>query len=75
MLDTGIGIAPESLGRVVEPFFQIDSVLTRKFEGTGLGLPISKAFVELHDGSLKIKSKPGVGTIITLNFPAERVRN
>ena len=71
--DTGIGIEPENIAKALEPFTQVDSTLARKFEGTGLGLPITKALVELPDGTLEITSEVGVGTRVIIHFPAERV--
>ena len=70
--DTGIGIAPEMLPLVFEPFRQIDSALARKYEGTGLGLSLVKKFVELHGGSVRIESKVGQGTAVFISFPATR---
>ncbi|WP_097277060.1 PAS domain S-box protein [Caenispirillum bisanense] len=67
--DTGIGMRPEDIPRALTPFQQVDSSLQRKYEGTGLGLPLTKAFVEMHGGSLAIASSPGVGTMVTLHFP------
>ena len=55
------------------PFSQIDSNLSRKYEGTGLGLPLSKTLAELHGGSLDLQSEVGAGTTVTVRFPAERV--
>jgi signal transduction histidine kinase len=55
------------------PFRQVESGLNRKIGGTGLGLPLSKALVKLHGGSLDLESKIGVGTTVTVRFPAERV--
>ncbi|MDH5750533.1 MAG: ATP-binding protein, partial [Rhodospirillales bacterium] len=52
---------------------QVDSSLARKFEGTGLGLPITKALIEAHGGNLEIKSEPEKGTSACVNFPSERV--
>ncbi len=71
--DTGIGIAGEDLDKVMAPFAQVESAHARKYEGTGLGLPISKAFAELHGGSFMMNSEPGVGTTVTVRFPAERI--
>ena len=71
--DTGIGIAPENIGKALSPFMQIDSSLSRKYEGTGLGLPLSKALVELHGGQLKIESQLGAGTTVTVTFPTTRI--
>jgi PAS domain S-box-containing protein len=71
--DTGIGIAPEDLERVLQPFQQVDGSLQRKYEGTGLGLPLSKRMAELHGGALEIESALGNGTNATLRFPPERI--
>ena len=71
--DTGIGIAPENLQRVLEPFMQVDSSLGRLHQGTGLGLPLVKAIMALHGGALDLKSEVGVGTTATVVFPCERV--
>ncbi|NKB58657.1 MAG: DUF3365 domain-containing protein [Alphaproteobacteria bacterium] len=70
--DNGIGIAPADIDAVLLPFRQVDSDLSRKYEGTGLGLPLSKSFAEVHGGSLEIQSEIGVGTTVTVRFPAER---
>jgi signal transduction histidine kinase len=71
--DTGIGIAPEHLARVLEPFAQVDGSLSRKHDGTGLGLPLVKAMMALHGGTLELASAVGAGTVATLVFPPERV--
>jgi signal transduction histidine kinase len=71
--DTGIGMKPEDIPRALERFGQIDSTLARKYEGTGLGLPLSKHLAELHGGTLAIESKPGLGTTVTVIFPADRL--
>jgi PAS domain S-box-containing protein len=71
--DTGIGIALEDVPKALAPFQQIDSKLGRKHEGTGLGLPLTKALVELHGGTLDIESEVGVGTTVTLRFPSNRM--
>ncbi len=71
--DTGIGIAAEDTHKALAPFTQIDSDLSRKYEGTGLGLPLAKALTELHGGSLDLQSEVGVGTTITVRFSAERI--
>ena len=70
--DTGIGIAPEALKRVLEPFIQADGGLSRQYEGTGLGLPITKALTELHEGTLDIDSVVGQGTKVRITLPAQR---
>ena len=72
--DTGIGIAAEDLPKVLAPFEQVDNHLTRTQSGTGLGLPLVKSLIELHGGHFTIVSEPGVGTTITLTFPAWRLR-
>ena len=71
--DTGIGITPEEIPKALAPFQQIDSRLSRQHAGTGLGLPLTKALVELHGGSLDLQSEVGVGTTVTVRFPAHRV--
>ena len=70
--DNGIGIAPEHLDKVLAPFGQVDSPLAREHQGTGLGLPLVKAMVELHGGKLVFESAEGQGTTVTLCFPAKR---
>ncbi|MFQ5776178.1 MAG: sensor histidine kinase [Kiloniellaceae bacterium] len=72
--DTGIGIARQNICKVMQPFGQLDSMLAREHGGTGLGLPISKALIELHGGTLVMESEPGLGTSVTLRLPANRVR-
>lgn len=67
--DTGAGIAAGDLARVLRPFEQGDPTLTRKHQGTGLGLPLSKALVELHGGRLEIESVPGQGTEVRFDLP------
>jgi signal transduction histidine kinase len=71
--DTGIGIDPEDFDKVLAPFGQVDSGLGRKYEGTGLGLPLSRGFTELHGGRLILDSAPGEGTTVTVTLPKERV--
>jgi len=71
--DTGIGIAPDDIPKALSQFGQVESDLNRKYEGSGLGLPLTKAIVELHDGSLELESEVGVGTTVTVRFPAGRI--
>ena len=71
--DTGVGIRTEDLERIMEPFGQADTSLAREYEGTGLGLPLVKSMVEMHQGTIAVKSEVGVGTTVTLRFPARRV--
>jgi len=71
--DTGIGIAPEDLKRVLIPFEQVETSFARKNGGAGLGLPYAKRLVELHDGTLAISSEPGKGTTVTISLPSSRL--
>jgi signal transduction histidine kinase len=73
VVDSGIGISEEDLPRVMEPFRQADAALSRKYEGTGLGLPLVKSFVELHRGVFELRSQLGVGTTALMRFPRDRV--
>lgn len=67
--DTGIGMDPEDVEIAFQPFSQVDNRLERRYEGTGLGLPLTKALVDLHKGSIVIDSARGRGTRITVSFP------
>jgi len=71
--DNGIGIALKDIAVALAPFGQIANPLRRPFEGTGLGLPLAKALVEMHAGSIDLQSEPNAGTTVTLRFPAERI--
>lgn len=71
--DTGIGISPEDFSRILTPFGQIGSPYSRKHEGAGLGLTLTKALIERHGGRLSMDSAPGVGTVVCLWFPIERM--
>lgn len=71
--DTDIGIAPEDIPKAFSHFGQIDDHLRRRYPGTGLGLPLTKALVELHGGTIDLESKVDVGTTVTVCFPAERI--
>jgi signal transduction histidine kinase len=70
--DTGIGIAPENLSRIFQPFVQVEDAMTRNFDGMGLGLPLVKQIIELHSGTVRIDSVQGEGTTVTLLLPANR---
>ena len=70
--DTGIGMKAEDIPRALEPFSQVDNALSRRFEGTGLGLPLSKKLVELHGGRLAIESALDRGTTVTVTLPPTR---
>ena len=71
--DTGIGMAPEEIPVALEPFRQLDSAFNRRFEGTGLGLPLARRLAELHGATLSLESVKGEGTFATLALPASRV--
>ncbi|ACG79090.1 sensor histidine kinase (non-motile and phage-resistance protein) [Phenylobacterium zucineum HLK1] len=72
--DTGIGIAPEDLERLARPFEQVESQHAKTQQGTGLGLALTKAFVELHGGLLDLKSAPGQGTTASFSLPVRQSR-
>ncbi len=71
--DTGIGMAPDEIEVALEAFRQVDSSLTRRHDGTGLGLPIAKKLTELHGGRLVFASQPRHGTTVAMQLPASRV--
>jgi len=73
VVDTGIGIAADDQARMLEPFTQVESGLSRKHEGTGLGLPLCRALVEVHGGRLTLESELGKGTVITVTLPDTRI--
>ncbi len=70
--DSGIGIAEEHVHKALEPFGQVDSSLSRRHEGTGLGLPLAAAMVQRHGGTLKLSTALGRGTTVVVTFPRER---
>lgn len=70
--DTGIGIAAQDIPLVLAPFGQVASAQSRQHAGTGLGLPLTKALVELHGGEMTLESQPGAGTTVRCRFPAHR---
>jgi two-component system cell cycle sensor histidine kinase PleC len=67
--DTGIGIAPKDISKVMMPFGQVDNSLSRKYEGTGLGLPLASKFIEIMGGKFLIESELGAGTTVTIHLP------
>lgn len=67
--DTGIGMKPEDIPKVLDPFVQLADQMTRNHDGAGLGLPLTKSLVELHGGRLELESQPGRGTVATAWFP------
>ncbi len=70
--DTGIGIAPEDHAAVFEEFRQVGRNYTNKQEGTGLGLALTRKFVELHGGTIRVESQPGAGSTFTFTLPARQ---
>ncbi len=70
--DTGIGIADADLPAALATFGQVEASLSRKHEGTGLGLPLVAALAELHGAVFKLDSTPGVGTEASVTFPSRR---
>ena len=72
--DSGVGMSAEDIQVALTPFSQIANMMGAKHAGTGLGLPLAKAMMELHGGSLAILSAPHKGTAVLLTFPAQRVR-
>lgn len=70
--DTGIGIAPENQAAIFEEFSQVDSTRTREFEGTGLGLAITRKLVDLHGGTIWVRSQEGAGSSFYVAFPSAR---
>jgi len=70
--DTGIGMRSEDVPVALEPFRQLDGGMNRRYEGTGLGLPMVQRLVRLHGGELKIETAPGAGTTVSFTLPAER---
>jgi len=68
VIDTGIGIAPEDINKLFQPFIQIDSALNREYTGTGLGLALVKRIVELHGGRVLLTSEVGVGSCFAIEF-------
>ena len=71
--DTGIGIDPQDIPRAMAAFGQVDASWSRRYEGAGLGLPISRALTRLHGGTLELESQSGTGTTVTVRLPPERV--
>jgi two-component system, cell cycle sensor histidine kinase PleC len=69
VIDTGIGMSREEIALARQPFHQVENSTTRRYEGTGLGLPLTERLVELHGGQLRIDSAPGQGTTVTVRLP------
>ncbi len=70
--DSGIGMDPEDVKVAFQPFAQVDNRLERRYEGTGLGLPLTRALADLHDATIVVDSARGSGTRITITFPRRR---
>jgi signal transduction histidine kinase len=70
--DSGVGMSPADIPLAMQPFTQLDNRLARRYEGTGLGLPLTRSLVELHGGSLRLESALSEGTTVTVAFPASR---
>jgi two-component system, cell cycle sensor histidine kinase PleC len=71
--DTGIGMSPAEIPKAMQPFGQIGDVHTRNRAGTGLGLPIVRSLIEMHEGKFQLASEIGVGTLAQISLPARRV--
>jgi signal transduction histidine kinase len=72
--DTGIGIRPEDFGRLFVEFQQIDSSASRRYEGTGLGLALTRKLVEFQRGAISVQSEPGQGSTFTVVLPLHQQR-
>ena len=72
--DSGIGMTKNQIEVALTPFRQVESHLSRRYEGAGLGLPLARRFAELHEGTLVIDSVPDAGTRVTVTFPKDRLR-
>jgi CheY-like chemotaxis protein len=68
VIDTGIGVASDAIGKIFDPFLQADGSVARRFGGTGLGLAISKRFSEMLGGGIRVKSKVGKGSVFTVTI-------
>ncbi|HVJ52890.1 MAG TPA: ATP-binding protein [Aliidongia sp.] len=71
--DSGIGMSEQEIAAALEPFRQVEGALNRRFEGSGLGLPLALAYVELHGGALRIESRKSIGTTVTISLPGSRI--
>ncbi|CAA7625943.1 ATP-binding protein [Magnetospirillum sp. UT-4] len=69
VIDSGIGMDPSDIATALEPFRQVDARLSRRYEGTGLGLPLARSFTELHGGRLRVTSARGEGTTVVVELP------
>ena len=71
--DSGIGIKSEDLGRIFEPFVQVEDGISRRFAGIGLGLSIARKIARLHGGDVTLESQVGVGTTARFELPPSRI--
>ncbi|MDP2156848.1 MAG: ATP-binding protein, partial [Nitrospirota bacterium] len=71
--DTGIGIKPEDMPKLFQEFTQLESAYTKNFEGTGLGLALTKKLVELHGGSIRVESEFGKGSTFIFSIPMKHL--
>ena len=67
--DYGVGIRPQDVSKIFEPFYQVDDYFTGQISGWGLGLPMVQRILDLHRGSISVVSDRGLGSIFTLSFP------
>jgi two-component system cell cycle sensor histidine kinase PleC len=74
IVDSGIGITREALAKLGRPFEQVESHITKSHQGSGLGLAIAKSLTELHGGTMRIRSTPGLGTLVQVRLPAAGTR-
>jgi signal transduction histidine kinase len=69
--DNGIGINPAELSKIFDRFYRADKARTKNTQGSGLGLSLVKSIINLHQGTVTVKSEPGVGTTVILRFPTQ----
>ena len=75
VIDTGIGMKARDIPRVLSPFTQAGDIHSRNFEGSGLGLYLSRNLMQLHGGTLEVESEEGIGTTVRVRFPSERLKD
>lgn len=73
--DFGIGMSEKYLDKIFDRFIQVDNTMTRKNEGSGIGLSIVKSFVSLHNGSISVKSKENEGSEFVINLPINLIED
>ncbi|HEX6575737.1 MAG TPA: ATP-binding protein, partial [Gemmatimonadaceae bacterium] len=73
--DTGVGIGEEHMEKIFEPFWQVEQTTTRRAGGTGLGLAVTRQFVDMLGGSIAVESKLGEGSTFRVTLPRERDKN